>query len=195
VPLIVAGLLFVGSAAFATQDVHAACGGPFIEDFLDAYDFSRADDIVLGRLIERDPDDERIHFQALTVYRGSAPSPLDADDIVEVGRCITRPEPGGRFIYVAGDKRFGPNGLIFTHLPEHGWLVDPPDGFWSLDDLLVLLGALPDTSTASPLEAPTGTVGPDLGVVVVALIALVAGMMFPSRARSRLSDSRDIWRR
>ena len=183
--LMLSGVLLVASAAFATQNVDAACGGPFIEDWLDEYDFSHASNIVLGRLIERDSDG-RYHFETLTVYRGSVASPIEADGVVEAGGCIVSVEPGRRILYVSGGERFGRYDLIFVHLPDYGWMVQPPDGFRSLDSLLTLVGVLPDTSTSSPLEAPAGRVGPDLGGVIVALLALVAGMLLPSRRRSTI---------
>jgi hypothetical protein len=184
--LIVGSLLFVGYAAFATQDVDAACGGPFIEDWLDQYDFSHANNIVLGRLIERDADG-RYHFETLTVYRGSVASPIEADGVVEAGECIVSVEPGRRFIYVSGGERFGPYDLIFTHLPDYGWMVQPPDGFRSLDSLLTLVGVLPDTSTSAPLESQAREVGFVLGGFVVAL--LVAWMKLGSRNRSNLAGT------
>lgn len=189
--LILAGLVFVGSAAFAIQGVDAACGGPFNEDWLDEYDFAYADDVVLGRLIELDSDG-LYHFETLTVYRGSVVSPIDGDDVA--GTCFA-PQPGGRFLYVAGDKRFGRYDLIFPHVPNHGWMVQPPDGYRPLDGLLALIGVLPDTSTSAPLETPAGEAGPDLGGVIVALLAFVATMLLPSRTRLSSLTPSDIRRR
>ena len=180
--LILGGLLFVGAAAFAAQDVDAACGGPFDEHWLDQYDFSHANNIILGRLTEVDSDGD-YHFETLTVYRGSVASPIEAHGVVEAGACIVSAEPGRRFIYVSGGQRLGPYDLIFVHLPDHGWMVQPPDGFRSLDGLLAVLGVLPNTSTSAPPEAPAGAGGPDFGDVIVALVALVAGLTLPSRVR------------
>ena len=184
-------LLFVGCAAFATQMVDAACGGPFDEHWLDQYDFAYADDVVLGRLIERDSDG-RYHFETLTVYRGSVASPIDGDDVA--GTCFG-PQPGGRFVYVAGDRRFGRYDLIFPHVPNHGWMVQPPDGYRSLDGLLALIGVLPDTSTSAPIETPGEGAGLDLGGVIVPLLAFVATMILPSRTRSSSLTPSDIQRR
>jgi hypothetical protein len=188
--LILGGLLFVGSAAFATQDMDAACGGPFNEHWLDEYD-AYADDVVLGRLIELDSDG-LYHFETLTVYRGSVVSPIDGGDVA--GTCFA-PQPGGRFVYVAGDKRFGRYDLIFPHMPKHGWMVQPPDGYRSLDGLLALIGVLPDTSTSAPLETPAGEAGLGLGAFIVALLAFVATMILPSRTRPSLLTPSDIQRR
>jgi hypothetical protein len=187
--LVLSLVLLGGVALFAAPGVDAACGGPFDEQWLDEYDFSQADDIVMGRLIERDTDGH-LHFEILVVYRGSAVSPIKADGVVEAG-CIGA-MPGGRFLFVSGDRGFGRYDLIFAHVPDYGWMVHGPDGFRSLDSLLSLVGVLPDTSTQ---QTTGGDVGPNFGGVIAAVFVAAALLILHSRMRSTSRGPSDIRRR
>ena len=178
-------VLVVAAFAAAPSTTSAACGGGA---FGDPDDYARragriADTIILGRLVEIDADaNNALHFELLEVYRGEALGlPIDntfeSDNgvgIIHVGSCARGEgvKPGGLFIYATGPRaaRFGPMQLVFPRIPERGWIINHCCEYGSLNELLVLLGVLPPTTT-DETSAPTRQ-GLGLGTSV----AIVAGL-------------------
>ena len=166
----------------APASVEAACGAIPDGGWLARYAGRHADTIVLGRLIATDFDGGH-RYEVLSVYRGHAPPALPAA-VRDVGSCTRQAvEPGERFIYVSGDrKRFGPMELIFPRVPGRGFVISHWGGeYQSLDDILGLLGVLPDTSTSPGVDSASASAPPAWAPVVVALLGFGLMLIRPLR--------------
>lgn len=184
-------VMALGVAASGPTPVQAACGGPFVDDWLETnYNLRNADTVILARLTERDLNVGDYHFETLTVYRGGeVASPLTAARFVDVGVCIASVEPGWRFMYVSGDReRFGARALVFPDVPDYGWLIEKPDRYESLNGLLALVGVLPDTSTAPGIDTEGSVLGSHVGGVLAAFLTFAWLVVVPVRKRRSFGD-------
>lgn len=163
--MVVPAVLLVSTlAAFSPQNASAACGGGGLETYLAKRVGRHADTIILGRLIRID-EDRAHHYKLLEVFRGEAPaSPirdtwdpaLPASGMIDVGGCTNQQvERGGLFVYAEGDQaaRFGKLQIIFPKIRDGQWLIGHFGSRSTLDELLVLLGVLPPTSTVEPVAS------------------------------------------
>lgn len=177
-------VIALGVAAWGPAQAQAACGGPFVDHWLETnYNLRNADTVILARLTKRDLSVGDYHFETLTVYRGGeVVSPIAAGRFVDVGVCIASVEPGWRFMYVSGDReRFGARALVFPDVPDYGWLIEKPDRYESLNGLLALLGVLPDTSTAPGIDTGGSGLGPQVAGVLAAFLAFAWLVAVPVR--------------
>ena len=188
-------LVLSGLAALVPSAAEGACGAVPDGGLLARYVGRHAHTILLGRFVERDAAGA-YRFEVLAAYRGDPTTAIPAAAFEDVGGCSIQKlalRPGQRFMFVAGDRdREAPKQVIFPRVAERGFVINLYGESRSLNGLLGLLGALPDTSTAA-LEQPLG-VQPGLrpAVTLAAAISAFAWVFFhPFRKRRE----RDIRRR
>jgi hypothetical protein len=183
-------LVLNGLGALAPSTAEAACGAVPDGGLLARHAGRHGHTILLARFVERDGAGE-YRFEVLATYRGDSTAAIPTAAFEDVGGCSIQKlplRPGQRFIFVGGDgDREAPKQVIFPDVPKRGFVINLYGESRSLNELLVLLGVLPDTSTAAP-EPVAVPPGLSLGVTLAAALFAFAWVFFqPLRKRAKVT--------
>ena len=169
---LLATAMLTGAMMLLPSSVAADCGGGDDAEYLARYAAQFAEVIVVGRLTAHDPS-TGYSFDVVAEHKGQVSSPIPDVGVTDVGGCSQQSvEPGEEFVYVAGDRPGYPRlQLLFPHKADKGWVISHHSDYASLGTLLVLLGALPDTSTDGPMSKGQTASLPSMLI----LLAITAG--------------------